>query len=147
MRKLGESIRARARGEEVPEGGYEGEYVRELAAELPGAADGDPDDLGRQAAELMVARIRATLERFRVEFDTWFSERTLHEAEPSPVEQHYEELEREGHVYRSEGALWLRTTASATTRTACCGARAASTPTSPPTSPTTRTSASAASTA
>ncbi len=111
VRKLGESIRARAREEDVPEGGYEGEYVRDLAAELPGAADADPDELGRQGAELMVARIRATLHRYRVDFDTWFSERTLHEAEPSPVEQHYEELEREGHVFRSEGALWLRTSA------------------------------------
>jgi arginyl-tRNA synthetase len=111
VRKLGESIRARARGEDVPEGGYEGDYVRDLAAELPGAADGDPDELGRQGAELMVARIRATLHRYRVDFDTWFSERTLHEAEPSPVEQHYEELEREGHVFRSEGAVWLRTSA------------------------------------
>ncbi|MDX6675650.1 MAG: arginyl-tRNA synthetase [Solirubrobacteraceae bacterium] len=111
VRKLGESIRARARGEDVPEGGYEGEYVRDLAAELPGAADGDPDELGRQGAELMVARIRATLHRYRVDFDTWFSERTLHEAEPSPVEQHYEELERDGHVFRSEGAVWLRTSA------------------------------------
>ena len=111
VRKLGESIRARARGEDVPEGGYEGEYVRDLAAELPGAADADPDELGRQGAELMVARIRETLHRYRVDFDTWFSERTLHEAEPSPVEQHYEELEREGHVFRSEGAVWLRTSA------------------------------------
>jgi arginyl-tRNA synthetase len=111
VRKLGESIRARARGEDVPEGGYEGDYVRDLAAELPGAAEADPDELGRQAAELMVARIRDTLHRYRVDFDTWFSERTLHEAEPSPVEQHYEELEREGHVFRSEGAVWMRTSA------------------------------------
>jgi arginyl-tRNA synthetase len=111
VRKLGESIRARARGEEVPEGGYEGDYVRDLAAELPGAADGEPEELGRQAAELMVARIRATLHRYRVDFDTWFSERTLHEAEPSPVERHYEELEREGYVFRSEGAVWMRTSA------------------------------------
>ena len=111
VRKLGESIRARARGEDVPEGGYEGDYVRDLAAELPGAAETDPEELGRQGAELMVARIRATLHRYRVDFDTWFSERTLHEAEPSPVEQHYEELEREGHVFRSEGAVWLRTSA------------------------------------
>ena len=111
VRKLGESIRARARGEEVPEGGYEGDYVRELAAELPGAAEADPDELARQGVELMVARIRATLHRFRVDFDTWFSERTLHEADPSPVEQHYDELEREGHVFRSEGAVWLRTSA------------------------------------
>jgi arginyl-tRNA synthetase len=111
VRKLGESIRARARGEEVPAGGYEGDYVRDLAAELPGAADADPDELARQGAELMVMRIRATLHRYRVDFDSWFSERSLHEAEPSPVEQRYAELEGQGHVYRSEGAVWLRTSA------------------------------------
>ena len=41
IEKLGESIRARARGEEVPEGGYVGDYVSELAAQIPGAADMD----------------------------------------------------------------------------------------------------------
>ena len=73
---MARASRARARGEDVPEGGYEGEYVRDLAAELPRADDADPDELGRQGAELMVARIRATLHRYRVDFDTWFSERT-----------------------------------------------------------------------
>ena len=48
IRLLGESVQARARGEEVPEGGYQGEYVAELAAEIPGAADGDPDRCRRQ---------------------------------------------------------------------------------------------------
>ena len=57
----------------------------------------------------MVRAIRATLERFRVHFDTFFSERSLHEADPSPVERHYAELERRGHIFRSEGAVWLRT--------------------------------------
>jgi arginyl-tRNA synthetase len=85
--------------------------VRDLAVELPGAADADPDELARQGAELMVARIRATLHRFRVDFDTWFSERELHAADPSPVDRHYAELERQGHIFRSEGAVWLRTSA------------------------------------
>ncbi|MFL5819165.1 MAG: arginine--tRNA ligase [Solirubrobacteraceae bacterium] len=111
VRKLGESIRARARGEEPPEDGYEGDYVRELAARIPGAAEADPDALARQGIEAMVEAIRATLQRFRVEFDSWFSERALHELDPNPVEQHYAELERAGHIYRSEGALWLRTSA------------------------------------
>jgi arginyl-tRNA synthetase len=111
VRKLGESIRARARGEEPPVDGYQGDYVAELAAQIPGAADADPDELARKGVEIMVERIRATLERFRVRFDTWFSERRLHEAEPSPVEEHYAELEGVGHVYRSEGAVWLRTSA------------------------------------
>jgi arginyl-tRNA synthetase len=108
--KLGASIRARARGEEVPEGGYQGEYVAELAAQIEGAADADPEHLARRGVELMLARNRATLESYRVEFDHWFSERTLYEGDPSPIERAYEQLEAHGHLYRSEGAVWLRTT-------------------------------------
>ncbi len=111
VRRLGESIRARARGEAPPEDGYEGDYVRELAADLPDAADADTDELARAAAERMVEQIRATLARFGVEFDAWFSERSLHESEPSAVEAHYGQLEREGHIYRLDGAVWLRTSA------------------------------------
>jgi arginyl-tRNA synthetase len=111
VRKLGESIRARARGEPPPEDGYEGDYVRELAARLPEAAEAGPDELARQGVEAMLAAIRDTLRRFRVEFDSWFSERALHELDPSPVERHYAELQGAGHIYRSEGALWLRTSA------------------------------------
>ena len=40
----------------------------------------------------------------------FFSERTLHEGSPSPLERALARLEEGGHVYRSEGALWLRTT-------------------------------------
>jgi arginyl-tRNA synthetase len=109
VRKLGESIRARARGEPVPEGGYIGDYVAELAARIPNAADADSNVLAQRGVEEMVSAIRATLERFRVQFDTFFSERSLHEADPSPVERHYAELERRGHIFRSEGAVWLRT--------------------------------------
>ena len=53
IRLLGESVRARARGEEVPEGGYEGDYVAVLAAEIDGAAEADPEILARQAVDLM----------------------------------------------------------------------------------------------
>jgi arginyl-tRNA synthetase len=107
VRKLGESIRARARGEAVPEGGYEGEYVHDLARQIDGAADGDPEVLARRGVDLMLERIRATLHHFRVDFDTWFSERSLHEGTVAEV---LAELERAGHVYHHEGAEWLRTT-------------------------------------
>jgi arginyl-tRNA synthetase len=110
IEKLGESIRARARGEEVPEGGYEGDYVRELAAQIPGAADMDGQELARIGVELMFERIKATLHAYRVDFDVFFNERALHEGSPSAVERAFERLSQEGHVYRSEGALWLRTT-------------------------------------
>jgi arginyl-tRNA synthetase len=109
IEKLGESVRARARGEEVPEGGYEGDYVRDLATAIPGAADMDAHELARIAVELMFDRIKATLHEYRVEFDLFFNERVLHEGNPSAVQRAFERLSEAGHVYRSEGALWLRT--------------------------------------
>jgi arginyl-tRNA synthetase len=108
--KLGASIRARARGDELPEDGYQGEYVAELAAQIPGAADLDADELARRGVELMLERNRRTMEAYRVTFDTWFSESTLYEGEPNAVQRAYDMLEAHGHLYRSEGALWLRTT-------------------------------------
>ena len=103
--RLGTSIRARARGEEVPEDGYPGEYVVELAAEVPGAAERDAEDLAFAGGQLMIERIKATLERFGVHYDTWFSERTLHDE--GAIERAFELAST--HTYRSEGALWLRT--------------------------------------
>jgi arginyl-tRNA synthetase len=110
IRLLGESVQARARGEDVPEGGYRGEYVAELAAEIPGSAEADPDELARQAVERLLAQIKATLERYGVHFDHFFSERTLHEGSPSALERALSVVQEAGHLYRSEGATWLRTT-------------------------------------
>jgi arginyl-tRNA synthetase len=107
---LARSIQARARGEEVPEDGYKGDYVRELAERIPDAADAPLEHLGREAVEAMVERMKETLHAFRVDFDVWFSERTLHEGDPDPVQHAFHVLERQGRTYRSEGALWLRTT-------------------------------------
>ena len=55
VRKLGESVQARALGEDVPEGGYEGDYVAELAQEIPDSATADPDDLAQEAVAKMLA--------------------------------------------------------------------------------------------
>jgi arginyl-tRNA synthetase len=110
VRRLAASIQARARGEEPPEDGYQGEYVKELADEIPGSADMDLDALVPQGVALVVARIRRTLDAYRVTFDRWFTERTLHEGSPSPIDRALKQLEEQGHLYRSEGALWLRTT-------------------------------------
>jgi arginyl-tRNA synthetase len=106
VRLFGESIRARARGEDPPEGGYQGDYVEELAAAIEGAADADPDDLARQGVALMMERVRQTLERFRVRFDRFFSERAMYE--DGAVERVFEQLG--DHIYEHEGARWLRTT-------------------------------------
>jgi arginyl-tRNA synthetase len=108
VRRFGESIHARARGEEPPEDGYAGDYVTELAERIEGAADADPDQLARQGIELVMDGVRATLERFRVRFDRFFSERSLHQS--GAAEAVIRLLEEREHVYPSEGAVWLRTT-------------------------------------
>jgi arginyl-tRNA synthetase len=106
--RFGESIKARARGEEPPQDGYRGEYVKDLAARLPNAADGEPDELARVGVALMVEDIAKTLERFRVRMDDYFSERSLHES--GAVEDVLGPLEEDGLVFTSDGAVWLRVT-------------------------------------
>ncbi len=110
VRKLGESIRSLARGGEVSEEGYHGEYVERLAAHLTGAAEMEPAELGRAAVAVMIEQIAASLSEFRVSFDLWTYESRLHEGDPSPVAHTLAILEQAGHTYRKEGALWLRTT-------------------------------------
>jgi arginyl-tRNA synthetase len=128
VRKLGESIKALARGEEVPEDGYRGDYVGPLVVDVQreiagghSAAELDPDKLGAAAVRVMVGRMQASLGSFRVQsFDRWAYESALHEAREdlrdgegmplSLVDHALVLLEERGHTYRSEGALWLRTT-------------------------------------
>ena len=111
VRRFGESIQARARGEDVTEGGYEGEYVRELAGRIPGAATDDPVAVAGRGIELLLEQIRASMDTIGVRFDVWFSEGSLHAGDPSAVYRAFDELERREETYRSEGALWLRTSA------------------------------------
>jgi arginyl-tRNA synthetase len=125
--KLGESILALARGEEVGEDGYRGDYVPALLVEVKEAlgvsdvASRAPAELGAAAVKAMVVRMQSSLAAFRVsDFDHWAYESALHgprddllgpDGEPiSPVDHALALLERSGHTYRSEGALWLRTT-------------------------------------
>jgi arginyl-tRNA synthetase len=110
IRRLGESIRARARGENPPADGYQGAYVTDLAAEIEGSADLPLDEVARLGVELMVARAERSLARFRVLFDRWYSERALHEGDPSPVRNAFDVLAEQGRTYERDGALWLRTT-------------------------------------
>jgi arginyl-tRNA synthetase len=110
IRKLGESIAALARGESVPEDGYHGDYVAPLAGEIERATELDADELGRAAVAIMVARAAASLARFRVAFDEWKYESALHLGTPSPVQRSLSLLAERGLTYRSEKAMWLRST-------------------------------------
>jgi len=111
---FGRSVQARARGEEVPEDGYVGDYVATLALEIEDAAGRPVDEVGAEAVAMMVERARDSLRAFGVEFDVWFSEKSLHEPRsdggPSGVQHAFAVLEDLGHTYRADGALWLRTT-------------------------------------
>lgn len=122
MDKFGHSVLAAALGQPAPEDGYPGEYiavlgrkVREEAPHLDQLAPADALALARELAyQLQMAEIRQSLENFRVHFDVFFSERTLHEPgdnqTPSPIEQSVERLREQGHVYEDDGAIWVRTT-------------------------------------
>jgi arginyl-tRNA synthetase len=111
IEKFGRSVLAAAKGEPAPEDGYGGEYVKDIAdailAEHPDALEKEEifAELGHRA---MLAEMRASLERFGVHFDVWFSERELHNG--GAVEHALEELRKQGHVFDLDGAVWLRTT-------------------------------------
>ncbi len=119
---LARSVEARylellGRPAEFPEDGYQGEYVTEIArrilAELgPRLADAGAAErlagVQDRALRMMLDEIRKTLEAFGITFDTWFSERTLHES--GAVRRCLEELRRRDVVYEQEGALWFRAT-------------------------------------
>jgi arginyl-tRNA synthetase len=103
VRKFGESIQARARGEEPDE--YRADYVTELVGRIEGAAEGEVDELARRGVELMLDDIRQSFGRFRVRMDRFFSERSLHDS--GEVKRAIEQLDD---LYEHDGALWLRTT-------------------------------------
>lgn len=126
MRLFGESVAARYAalfGQErpIPEGGYSGDYVVAIAeavrdevgdALMPGAAeptDAAIDDLTERGERLMLASIAGVLARFRVSFDAWFSERTLHQG--GHVTTGISTLRESGDAYEAEGAVWFRASA------------------------------------
>jgi len=110
VQRFAASIAAEMTGGEPPEDGYRGAYVTELAERLraEGVDAADADAVGRRGVELILEGVRATLDRFGVHFDGWTSERELYEK--GEVEAALELLEQRGHTYRSEDALWLRST-------------------------------------
>lgn len=119
---LGASLEARFRqllGEDVdiPEGGYRGEYLVDIARDLLqergkevlNLPEGERVQLFREyAVTKILAQIRKDLDDFRVFFDVWFSERSLYER--GEVEYVLNLLREKGYTYEQDGALWLRTT-------------------------------------
>jgi arginyl-tRNA synthetase len=114
---LGLSVLARRSGAPVPEDGYHGDYVTELAGRIPDdvwAAATVPNAdtgqlLGRWASEQIRAGIETSLARLGVRFDVWTGEGSLHDE--GWVARAVDQLRSAGHVYEEDGATWFRSTA------------------------------------
>lgn len=116
MNVFADSVLARMKGHDVPEGGYPGQYIVDIAetiaGEMPQLADSCDDsvrdEVRQRAYELQLQDIKDTLAEFDVHFDVWFSEQTLHDS--GALSSAVQRLREQGHVYDENGAVWLRTT-------------------------------------
>lgn len=102
------SLHARVRGDEPPQDGYQGEYLIEMAGRLRSELGGDITvDAARDWGVADTVRaLGEDLGRIGVHFDTWFSERLLHER--GDVDAVLTTLRAAGHTYESDGATWFR---------------------------------------
>lgn len=122
MERFGRSVLAAAKGEPTPEDGYPGSYIDDLAQRVRAAVPELltlPEDEQVAVArdkgyEFQLGDLQASLEKFNVHFDVFFSERTLHakgpNGEPSLVDEAVDRLRAQGHVFDEDGAVWVRTT-------------------------------------
>jgi len=118
VKNLGASIIAIGEGRDIPEDGYHGEYVGDLAREVPpellAAQSGDDDDarawaVGKWASDRIRKGIEASLAGLGVQIDVWTTEGSL--LEGGWVERATSKLRESGHLYEQDGATWFRSTA------------------------------------
>jgi arginyl-tRNA synthetase len=116
MDLFGQSLFAAAQNKPIPENGYHGEYIGDLAKQIikenPSFSKLTGDDamaaFRDTGYKLQIEQQRQVLDNFGTNFDTWFSERTLYEN--NFFNHTLDKLKSLGHVYEEEGATWLRTT-------------------------------------
>ncbi|MGH3447804.1 MAG: arginine--tRNA ligase [Nocardioidaceae bacterium] len=114
--RFARSLLATARGDDVPEDGYVGTYIGDIATRVvssfPDVLDlpeGEAQEVfRREGIELMFGEIKQSLHDFGVDFDVYFSERSLHEG--GEVDQAVDRLRAGGLTYEADGAVWLRST-------------------------------------
>ncbi len=110
IRDFGQSVYL-ARTGQSGEGGYKGEYIARLAAEVPDEVLSGLNPLeaiGDWAWNRVLEDIRRTLASLHMAMDVYSSERALHDA--GKVNAAVEQLRAAGHVYEDEGATWFRST-------------------------------------
>jgi len=119
MRVLGQSVQARyaevlGEDSEFPEGGYEGEYIKDIAQELATETDSlslDSEDwkpFKEKAEEAIFADISNTLERMNIKMDSFFNEHSLYS--DGSIDNTVEKLRNLGLAYDKDGAVWFKTT-------------------------------------
>lgn len=116
MQKIGLSLKIRcqqALGEAVsfPEDLYAGEYVHTLATTClqeygPTVVEKDDTFFQQYAIHHILGFIRSTLEKYRITFDSWFSEKSLHTS--GAVEETFQQLTQKNFIYQQDGAWWFR---------------------------------------
>jgi arginyl-tRNA synthetase len=116
MDLFGQSVQAAAMGQPIPENGYQGDYISDLAKDvlaqnpaITSLAEAERLIAFREAAyQLQLKDQQRVLETFNTHFDVWFSERSLHDG--GSVEHGLAKLRSQGHVFEVDDATWLRTT-------------------------------------
>jgi len=114
--RFARSLVAAAKGEPVPEDGYAGDYISDIAAQVVAKV---PDVLSQPADEcqetfrsigvdLMFAHIKESLHEFGTDFDVFTHEDSMHTS--GRVDQAIAKLRETGSIYEKDGATWLRTT-------------------------------------
>lgn len=117
INKLGDSLKVRClqlegQSAEIEEGGYHGEYLIELAKECitehgKTVIEKDNAFFTEYAYTNLLALLKRTVAAYNIHFDVWFSEKTLH---PTKIIKALELLEKNGYLYKEEGALFFRST-------------------------------------
>ncbi len=114
--KFGISLCAAANNEAIPEDGYHGAYIKDLAIEivkekpeiLKLSEDKQVIEFREEGYKKQLKQQQSVLDDFRTHFDVWYSERSLHSS--GAVEKGLAVLKKHGHVFELEGATWLKTT-------------------------------------
>ncbi|MBA3954323.1 arginine--tRNA ligase [Candidatus Dependentiae bacterium] len=119
IQKLGLSFKIRCQQQggltvELPEDTYHGEYLISLAQECiekhgPEVLERPDSFFATYAKEHLLQQLQDTLKNYGITFDVWFSEKTLHDN--SSIEQALDTLQKHGHIYQKDDALWFASTA------------------------------------
>jgi len=111
VRLLGASVKARfeqinGKDTPIPEGGYQGEYIKDMAADAPAdAAEWTETEFSQYAVDRMLGDHKADMALFGARFDRWFLESELHQAKK--LDKALETLRAKGRVFEKDGAVWL----------------------------------------